>query len=133
MIGSSRHKSDKSNIRVREMTLQRFGDGILVGFFALAIATPVGVQLVGANTRKISENRLLAERPAWPSDCETLAAFPARFEAYFNDHFGFRDTLIRWHNYAMVRWLGTSPSPQVVVGRQGWLYFAGEHSIDDYR
>ena len=62
-----------------------------------------------------------------------LAAFPARFDAACADRFGFRGHLIRWHNIVSTRWLGMSPSEKVVIGQQGWLYYAGERTMDDYR
>ena len=78
------------------------------------------------------ENRALASRPELKLDRAVLAGFPARFEAYFNDQFGFRKRLIHWLNIIKVAGLGVSPSSKVVLGRNGWL-FHGDLYLDYYR
>ena len=50
------------------------------------------------------ENRALAARPEWPNRFAMWLGFPAQFEAYFNDHFGFRTRLIRLNNIARHQW-----------------------------
>ncbi|MDT5060996.1 MAG: alginate O-acetyltransferase complex protein AlgJ [Acidobacteriota bacterium] len=74
------------------------------------------------------ENRRLAVFPSLSTDPRVLAAFPANFKIYFQDNFGFRDTLIRWQALARVKLLGVSSSPQVILGKEGWLFHAVEYS-----
>jgi alginate O-acetyltransferase complex protein AlgJ len=62
-----------------------------------------------------------------------LAALPARFEAHFDDHFGFRNSLVLAHSIVKTRWLGVSPSDRVVLGSDDWLYYAGERAIELHR
>ncbi len=72
----------------------------------------------------------------WPEPPRNLVAaehFARGVEAYFNDHFGLRSTLIDWRNRLNFEVLGQSPTPKVLIGRGNWLFFAGEHSIDDMR
>ncbi|MDQ3333145.1 MAG: hypothetical protein M3552_21270, partial [Planctomycetota bacterium] len=57
--------------------------------------------------------------------------YPAAFEKFFNDAFGFRKTLTSWHHLAAMRCFGLSPSDKVAVGKEGWLFL--ELSIADYR
>ncbi|HZS36691.1 MAG TPA: hypothetical protein VFF06_07695, partial [Polyangia bacterium] len=53
-------------------------------------------------------------------------ALPAKFAAHYSDQFGLRDTLLHWHALIKLRLFGVSPVPgNVVVGRDGWLYFGG--------
>ena len=39
--------------------------------------------------------------------------------------------MIGWHNRVKVEWFGTTPSPGIVIGKQGWWFFA--RAIEDYR
>jgi hypothetical protein len=82
---------------------------------------------------RLAENRPRAPRPTLRLERQALAAFPAQFEAYFNDAFAFRDGLIGWNNRAKVALLGVSPSSLVMIGKRGWLYYTAERAIDDLR
>jgi hypothetical protein len=59
--------------------------------------------------------------------------YPEQFDAYFRDNFGWRDRLIRWHNLFKFRYLRQSPVANVVVGRDGWLFYAGTGDGVDFR
>src|SRR5262249_34327890 len=61
-----------------------------------------------------------------------LAPLPRRFEAFWNDHFGFRPRLIRWHNLVKLR-LGIAPSDVVYLGRNGWLFLRSDNRLEYYR
>jgi len=54
----------------------------------------------------------------------------ARMDA-FNSHFGLRSLLIHGHALALTA-LHASPSPTVIRGRDGWLYYADDSAIEDY-
>ena len=92
-------------------------DLALIGFFLLAIVLPLGAKLVLPDRAVAgAENRRLAKFPKLDWQRKTLEAFPNAFEKYYNDQFGFRDQLIRWHHLTKLRALGVSPSPKVVLG-----------------
>ena len=55
------------------------------------------------------------------------------FTRYFHDHFAFRGSLIILQALIKVKLLGVSSSSEVIVGKNGWLYFSGDDSIDSYR
>ena len=78
------------------------------------------------------ENRVPSPRPELKLDQAVLGEFPIKFEAYFNDKFGFRRRLTQWLNYTKVVLLGDSPSPKVVLGSKGWLFY-GDLDVDLYR
>ncbi|MBX7244243.1 MAG: hypothetical protein K1X53_02020 [Candidatus Sumerlaeaceae bacterium] len=105
---------------------------------------------------QLNERRALAERPKVPTTLREFYAWPGQFERYFNDHLGFRNSLIRANSFAMVYGFQKSPLlppvvsheawmretqtsgtqslyPRVVVGRNGWLYFGEDETLDDYR
>lgn len=78
-----------------------------------------------------NENRKLAERPSL--SFSELKKFPAKFQTYFNDNFGFRNTLVRGNYFLKYRLLGASPSSQVIIGKKGWLFYTGEGEVEDCR
>jgi hypothetical protein len=51
--------------------------------------------------------------------------YPEKFDAFFRDHFGFRERLIRWHSVLKIKALRESPVRNVVVGSDGWLFYGG--------
>ena len=98
-------------------------DLVFIAFFLLVIALPLGAQLVLKDRAAAAqENRRLAKFPKLNWQGKTLAAFPAAFEKYYDDHFGFRDRLIRWHHLIKLRLLGVSPSSKVILGKEGWMF-----------
>jgi alginate O-acetyltransferase complex protein AlgJ len=111
----------------------RVSDWVIILTFCAALVAP----LVGSRwdldpTSKLNENRKMAEAPRRPADFSGLAAFTQGFEKYWNDAFGFRRLLIRANALARYR-LGVSPTPQIIIGKQQWLYYTGEWSLDTYQ
>lgn len=70
----------------------------------------------------LRENRVLAQKPAWPRRVQDIAAFRKAADAYVVDNFPARAHLIALLN--RIRMLaGVSGSARVIVGRDGWLFF----------
>ncbi len=108
-------------------------DAGLVTLFLVAICVPAVRSLtVSAQAQATTENRRLAPAPEWRWKRAYLIVFPAKFEAFFNDRFGYRDLLIHWLSLARVQWLHTSASSNVVVGKKGWLYYTPAPIGQDY-
>jgi alginate O-acetyltransferase complex protein AlgJ len=110
---------------------RRIADATVCVAFVVALCAPSFGALLGLNDFDPSlEKRDPAAFPEmrW----RDAASIPTAFEAWFSDHFGFRRALVRLSNLARVR-LGSSPSPRVIIGRAGWLFYAGEGSIDQFR
>jgi hypothetical protein len=104
----------------------------LVVAFVAALVTPGLVMLTGIDPeRPSSENRALAPAPALPSSWRDARRFTAAAARYFEDHFGLRGRLVRWQALLRLRLLRTSASPDVIVGRDGWLFYAGDGSAED--
>jgi acetyltransferase AlgX (SGNH hydrolase-like protein) len=80
---------------------------------------------------KLGEQRNLTEYPVFQWDLTAVSSYPSRFETAFNDHFGFRELLVRSQALAKYYWLHISPSPKVLVGRDEWLYLTA--SLPEYR
>ena len=77
----------------------------------------------------LAENRAPAPAPAWPRNRAAWQQLPKAIEAYWNDAFGFRRTLIRLQAGAQFE-LGVSPTPRVVIGKAPWLFYAGDESME---
>jgi len=96
----------------------------------------LGTMLGIENAAATMEKRTLAQLPDWHFGWKEITEFPAQFEAFYNDHFGFRGTLIGWRSRIKVSLLAESPTPLVVIGRDGWLFYAGDtaeqQSLKDY-
>jgi len=112
--------------------LHPFWATVLLGAFLGALVAPGAVMLAGLD-REIpqGENRELATWPARPSTWATLRAFPGAASRYFEDHFGLRARLVRWQAMLRLRMFGVSASPDVIVGRDGWLFYAGDGAAED--
>jgi alginate O-acetyltransferase complex protein AlgJ len=92
-----------------------------VGLFAIIISLPLAANLVGVDGADPgAENRELAE---FRRDGVT---------AWFNDHFGFRSTLVRWYGESRLFVLGVSPSAAVIKGRDGWFFYGDDKGAEDY-
>lgn len=50
----------------------------------------------------------------------------------FEDRFAFRGTLLRAQAWVRYVALGVSPQPEVIRGRDGWLFYADDGGLDDY-
>lgn len=124
-----------------EATEHMIGDGrtrwmqwALIVLFLGGLSLPALLLFAGP-TRDVSlvEKRKLAPLPEFSLNRASLASFPSRFEAYFNDHFGGRDSLIRLHHLVKVKWLKTSPVDKVLLGKDGWLFFTENRMVDSIR
>jgi alginate O-acetyltransferase complex protein AlgJ len=108
-------------------------DCALIACFLIAIPLPLVGRVLSLDSGFVlDENRTLSSRPELKRNVKDLAEYPAKFEAYFNDQFGFRKRLIHWLNFTKVAALGVSPSPKVIFGRNGWLFY-GDVDIPYYR
>lgn len=98
-------------------------DAIAVVLFVVAISS-MGIAAFrpSAQAELADENRPISP---WPHAVFSHA-FAADFEQAFGDRFGGRMTLLRWRSRALVRALGVSPAPNVMIGRERWLFFRGE-------
>ena len=92
-------------------------------FFVATLFMPILVGLfVGSGQQ--ADNRVLAPPPGVPTSFKVLIEWPRRADAYLNDHFGLRSTLVRAN--AIVNWylFGSSTNPSVIVGRHGSLFLS---------
>lgn len=88
--------------------------------FCCIIAIPIFQTLVGVFPEtKIEEKRELATFPKISLNEKTLEGLTN----YFNDNFGLRGSLIFLNNYIDLSVFKISPNAQVVIGKNGWMYY----------
>ncbi len=113
----------------------QFPKAILVASFGLIIGFPLVDQSLGLrlDTYVVTEKRPLASPPTfqWKESIQ----FPKKYETYFNDNFSFRALLIKINSYISRRAFGISAIPDVLIGKDGWLYLTSREygsSLEDY-
>jgi hypothetical protein len=96
----------------------------MILIFLALIGLPVWRNLTGSAAASAGpEKRALAALPMLSLHARHLRPFPEKFEAFYEDHFGFREDLIHWLSLAQARWLHLSGSPKVIIGRSGWFFY----------
>ena len=75
------------------------------------------------------ENRELAANPFTLED-PPIVNLPERFETFFEDHLPFKNELTEAKSKVAVGFFGESTNPEVVVGKDGWLFFNSEDHGD---
>lgn len=117
---------------MHDKPLSLISSAILSFCFVTVLIMPLAENLLHFGPHiELSEKRKLQVYPQFKWNKKALLSFPARFEAAFNDRFGFREILVRTQALAKFYWLHMSPSSKVVLGRDGWLYYS--ESMDEYR
>lgn len=111
-----------------------FAHFLSIVLFFIVIAIPLGDDLFHFSKKvklhPLQEKRGVASKPVfqWSSPF----SFPAPYTAYYNDHFNFRNLLIYAHNLLRTRLFSVSPLDSVLLGRDGWLFYAREsHTVDE--
>jgi len=118
-----------------KLKLNSLGTGdLLVVLFLLVISLPIIDSMLQLSwTEENQENRMLSSIPQVSMELSAIEAYPEKFEKYYNDHFGFRDWLVRWHSILKTSLLRVSPSSKMILGKDGWLFYTGGKVIEDYR
>ncbi len=104
---------------------------LILFFFLIIWAPPLRCILYPHRAWSNTEKRGLAVFPERPNNFKTLLQFPEEFEAYYNDHFGFRDKLIHRYNRELEKRFGQSGVPSVLTGKDGWYFLSKQKTMDD--
>jgi hypothetical protein len=108
-------------------------DRTLIVIFIATLGLPMtGMVLNLDRDAPSGENRTLASWPQFRWDGASLRALPEQLTRYFEDHFAFRERLVRWQAIVRLHGLGVSPSASVIKGRDGWLFYADDDAMADY-
>ncbi len=108
---------------------------------AIAIGLPCALLAPGldhlarpASARSTAqENRRPRDLPPWPANLASISAFPPAFAGWFDDRLGLRDVLMRARQTLDVFVLGVDPSPTLLTGRDGWLFFGSGGALESFR
>lgn len=106
---------------------------LITAFFALLWLPLADNVLHLDHSQPSNENRIPAPRPNFDGSLRSLKDFPRAFEAFYDDHFGFREFLVRQFHTVNFGWLGVADSEKVVKGQDGWLYLGRKVLIDESR
>ena len=102
--------------------------------FLAAIFLPCAASVFNfSQTVSTIEKRELAPFPRVKWNAKALADFPPAFDAFFNDHFGFRNHLISLNNYIQAKYFRVSPVKKVIIGDNGWFYVTVDSLIEDFQ
>lgn len=105
--------------------MKHFENRLTVTLFIAVLVIPLLLGLTGWGPQgQNTEERQTAVFPPFRADPATLAAWPDDFSAYFNDAFGFRNQLIRSHNWIKLRTFRQSPVEMVHIGKDGWFFYS---------
>lgn len=100
---------------------------IFIAGFLFAMATPFLWSLLRADAGKAADMRA-AVRAGISAGHPVSAA--GAYKRYFENNFGFRNKLVTLNAAVKLKLLGVSSSPDVIAGRGGWLFYAGEGAAD---
>jgi hypothetical protein len=111
----------KNNLSIKDPPILFFR--IFVSLFLLILWLPLA-QMKFSIIPELSfnENRTLAEKP-YLRHMSDLLSFAAKYEGYFNDHYGFRSSLVRLDSLLHLNVFNMSITPRVIIGDQGWLWY----------
>ena len=102
--------------------------------FLLAVFLPVSDMWLKLDRfKQLIENRQFAKPPQLSFTVKSIKNFRSAYTKYFNDHFGFRNSLFRLNFIIRHDFLRTSLSKQVIFGKNGWLFYSGDGEIEDFR
>lgn len=109
-------------------------DRVVAGGFVAFLCLPLAAMALHAG----DDSQTLAfevhhPAPTWSWSPDVLVGIPKVFQEYFDAHFPFRGALTEAHAWLKVRALGVSSSSDVTLGKDGWLFYAGESVVDSYR
>ncbi len=106
-------------------------DVLLALAFAVLLCLPLVGGIMGWDlTHDLGEKRVLAECPTLGQD--PLDTIPEKFEAFYQDHFGFRNGLIQGHNWIRYKLCKGSSFGKVLFGKDGWLFLTKSGILPDF-
>ncbi len=113
---------------------QPVSNRLLIAAFLVVISLPMLLHFFSSSTAlSVMEKRKLARVPKIPKNLTGLVAFPEKFSAYIDDHFGFRKMLLTYGSQILYG-LGIQPSKKVLIGKDGWMFLGHPPDIvEQYR
>ena len=95
------------------------------------LVAPAAVHLsTSGKSVSLEEGRLLASLPGIPRSRKEAKDWFTRFDAYLNDHFGFRDPIIRLHAWINQATSNVTGNASVFRGADGWMFYRGNSMLE---
>jgi alginate O-acetyltransferase complex protein AlgJ len=115
-----------------QLEVERGGlnDWLVIVLFFLMLLAPFVTQVIGFSTDSTTENRTLAPFPKINSVRE-IKFLPKLSENYVNDRFGLRKQLVHFNSLVRYR-LGLSSTRDVVIGKDGWLFYTADKLMEQH-
>lgn len=111
--------------------IETWSNGVLVAAFAAVIVLPPALLMLGPEPVTTLQEKRVPSPPPDPAT-DPVETWPGKMTAYFNDHYGLRDTLVHWHGWLKHVVFGAR-SDRVIVGQDGWLYLNRSDTLGDHR
>lgn len=103
-----------------------WGSCVLVAVFAGVLLVP-GVVTVG----RWGERLPVGAMPRVSG--ENVLGFPSELRRYVDDNYGLRERLATWNAMARLEVFGTTVTPKVVLGKEGWLFYGAPEMLSSHR
>lgn len=117
------------------MTKHTNAPKLVAHIFITLVFAVLAIPFVGmlwAPTTSTTENRTLAESPQiFNEEGSFNLGILEDIGSYFEDHFAYRNSLVDADAHLYATLFGESATDQVVLGKDGWLFYAG--SIKNYQ
>ena len=108
-------------------------NALIVAMFIIGISLPLAANIAGRDgADAVAENRQPARFPHFDGSWQSAISFGNGLSSWFDDHFGFRASLVRWYGESHLFGLHVSPTTAVVNGRDGWFFYADDEGLTDY-
>ncbi len=107
---------------MKEQILAKINSLVIIFIFCTLIFIPFTIGIIELD-KEISaiEKRTLVKLPEFPNTIEGINKFPQLFDKYYADHFGLRYWFTKYYKLVKYR-IGDSPSENVTIGKNGWLF-----------
>ena len=103
---------------------------LLLMFLGMVLLPLIGFIFGNRTETDLGEQRIMAQCPKLGSD--PIDTIPEKFEAHFNDYFGFRKDLIQGHNWIKYKLFKGGSVGKVIVGEKDWLFYTKAGIIPDF-
>lgn len=105
---------------------------VLIVLFVLIVWLPTIDSFLHLDkTPRLNENRAMATMPVF-SGITNTKDYLAALELYFNDHFGYRQALVRTQSKWKRALFAEAAVSEAMIGGDGWIYTTANRMIENY-
>ncbi len=116
------------------MLVRKLPAVLCCALFVAALAAPLVDRRLRPERWTLVRTELRNPAP-WPAfeGSEDWVRAPERLQRWFGDALGLREELVHGANWLSVCVFGRSPHPNLELGRNGFVFYAGDHSRETWR